>query len=79
MDKANKPPRTWGVSASEFYAGLQDKTILLMTVHDIKVKGTLLGVDLYDIVIRQPNGIPILLAKHSIRSIQADPPDKANP
>lgn len=72
----NARARTWGVSAAEFYANLRDKPVQVVTLDSKIYKGALIGVDVYDVVIKQANGATILLAKHAIKFLQADAPDK---
>jgi hypothetical protein len=75
-EKQSNAPRTWGVSSAEFYANLRDAPIQAVTLDGKLYKGTLVGVDLYDLVIKQTSGATILLAKHAVKFLQADAPDK---
>ena len=75
MKTNSTTPRTWGVSAAEFYAGLRDAPIQVMTLDGKLYKGILIGVDVYDVVIKQANGATILLAKHAVKFVQADAPN----
>ena len=69
----NKPaPKTWGVSAAEFYAGLRGKSVQVITLDGKVYTGALVGVDTYDLVIKQPNGLAILIAKHAVKLIGAE-------
>jgi sRNA-binding regulator protein Hfq len=69
----NKPaPKTWGISATEFYASLRDKPVQVVTLDGKLYKGALVGVDTYDLVIKQPNGLAILIAKHAVKLIGAE-------
>lgn len=65
-------PRTWGASSAEFYAGLRDAPMQAVTLDGKAYKGVLLGVDTYDVTIKQANGAVILLAKHAIKYLQSD-------
>ncbi|MBM3127566.1 MAG: hypothetical protein FJ009_02905 [Chloroflexi bacterium] len=72
--KTNGAPKTWGASSAEFYASLRDKPIQIVTLDGKIYKGMLVGVDTYDLTLRQANGAPMLLAKHAVKFIQADTP-----
>lgn len=77
MNENDKPaPKTWGVSSAEFYTELRNKSTQIITLDSKIYKGVLRGVDLYDIVLEQSNGVTILLPKHAIKLIQADTPIK---
>ena len=64
--------KTWGVSAAEFYKGLRDQPIQVVTIDGKLYKGNLVGVDVYDLVIQQAAGATILLAKHAVKFVQAE-------
>lgn len=65
-------PKNWGVSAAEFYAALRDLPIQAATLDGKVYKGLLVGVDTYDVIIKQPNGLVVLIAKHAIKFVAAD-------
>jgi|GEM_PF-1773568 sRNA-binding regulator protein Hfq len=70
-----KPSPYWGVRAHDFYRGLANKPIKIVALDGKHYGGTLVGVDQYDLVIRQANGLTILFPKHAVRYVQADTPD----
>ncbi len=66
----DKPAETWGLSAAEFYAELQGQVVQVAiavsapTGSGLKLfQGTLVGVDRYDLVLRQETGLRILFNK----------------
>jgi hypothetical protein len=61
-----KPATVWGRRSHQFYAALENEVIRVATVNDQAFKGTLIGVDVYDIIIRQTSGLEILIPKGSI-------------
>jgi sRNA-binding regulator protein Hfq len=61
----------WGVRAKEFYASLRDKPITIIAMDGKTYKGVLVGYDQYDIAIRPPSGLTLLLAKHAIQYVQS--------
>lgn len=67
-------PKTWGISAAEFYADLRNKNVQIITTDSKLYKGTLIGVDVYDVTIKQDSGLVMLIAKHAIKTIYADAP-----
>lgn len=62
-------PRTWGMTAAEFYAGLQGKAINVTTIDAKIYGGFLVGLDQYDLLIRTPAGVVMLIAKHAIKVV----------
>lgn len=59
----------WGLRAKEFYTALRDKPIQITALDGKIYRGVLVGHDQYDVFIRQPSGLTILFAKHSIKLI----------
>ena len=62
----NKTPGIWGRKAPQFYAGLREQEVVVHTVTGKTFRGTLVGVDVYDIVIRQDSGLEIMFSKGNI-------------
>jgi len=73
-NKGSAESKKWGMSAAEFYAGLRDKPVQIVTLDGKIYKGQLVGVDQYDLLLKQAKGIVILIAKHAIKFVQADVP-----
>ena len=69
--QANGSPY-WGLGARDFYRALADKPIKITALDGKLYGGTLIGVDQYDIVIRQANGLTILFPKHAVKYLHAD-------
>lgn len=72
-DKPATPPAAgvWGVKAPQFYAPLRGKTVAVKIVTGEILKGVLLGVDVYDLVLRQETGLTLLLPKGNIVYVHA--------
>ena len=66
MTKAPHGPQQWGRLAADFYASLQEQAVIVAVVGGQKFKGTLIGVDIYDILIRQDTGLELLIGKGQI-------------
>jgi small nuclear ribonucleoprotein (snRNP)-like protein len=66
MTERFKPPQVWGKRSAAFYAELQNERILVVVANGKAFKGHLIGVDVYDIVIRQESGLELLIPKGSI-------------
>jgi len=62
----SKTPQVWGKRAAEFFAALENQPVQVATTTGKLFKGTLIGVDVYDIVIRQESGLELLLPKGNI-------------
>jgi len=58
-------PGVWGKKAAQFYAELQGQQVVVLTSGE-RYAGTLVGVDVYDIIIRQSNGLEMLLSKGNV-------------
>jgi hypothetical protein len=67
-DKA-KPTFVWGVTAREYFDTVQNKPVRVTTVDSKVYSATLVGVDLYDIVLKHEDGTLILMPKHAIKMI----------
>ena len=58
---------TWGKKACEFYAGSQGQTVTVALVTGKALVGTLIGVDTYDLVIRQDKtSLELLVPKGNV-------------
>ena len=64
--KKSKPQQVWGLRTAAFYADLEGKPVLVAVLGGKRFKGTLVGVDTYDIIIKQYTGLKILVPKGSI-------------
>lgn len=59
-------PGVWGRKAAQFYAELRNQQVVVLTTSGERYAGTLVGVDVYDIIIRQSNGLEMLLSKGNV-------------
>lgn len=66
MNEKNKYSQVWGKRANEFYSELQNQRILVSMSNGKVFKGILVGVDVYDIVIRQESGLELLISKGNL-------------
>jgi len=62
----------WGLGAKEFYRSLANQPIKITALDGKLYSGTLIGVDQYDLFVRQNNGATVLFAKHSVKLVHAD-------
>ncbi len=65
-DKADKPPQTWGKGSHQFYEEHRGKTVLVGVVTDDVLKGELVGLDTYNIILRLEGGAEVLIPKGNI-------------
>lgn len=61
-----KAPGVWGKKSAQFYAELRNQPVIVLTTSGERYAGTLVGVDVYDITIRQSNGLEMLLSKGNV-------------
>lgn len=66
MTEKVKPAQVWGKRAAEFYTELEDQSVQVAVMTGKTFKGTLIGVDVYDIIIQQDSGLELLIAKGNI-------------
>ena len=73
-----KSPPYWGLGANDFYRSLANKPIKLTALDGKLYSGTLVGIDQYDLLVRQANGLTILFAKHALKLVHADTSDPSS-
>lgn len=66
MPEKTKPAQVWGKRAAEFYTELENQIVQVSVATGKSFKGTLIGVDVYDIIIQQDSGLELLIAKGNI-------------
>jgi hypothetical protein len=66
MSKRTKATGVWGRTAPQFYKALRGKPVVVHTCIGKSFSGELVGVDVYDIVIRQESGLEIMFPKGNI-------------
>ena len=69
QDDKLKPAHVWGMSAREFYDALQNKLVRITTIDGKVYTATLVGLDLYDLILKQSDATFILMPKHAIKLI----------
>ncbi len=62
----SKASQVWGKRAADFFSELENQTILIAVSSGKIFKGELIGVDVYDLIIRQDSGLELLLPKGNI-------------
>ncbi|HNT76158.1 MAG TPA: hypothetical protein PKH77_14175 [Anaerolineae bacterium] len=62
----SKASPVWGKRAADFFSELEHQTILIAVSNGKIFKGELIGVDVYDLIIRQDSGLELLLPKGNI-------------
>lgn len=65
----DKPTTVWGISSREFYDAVQNKPVRVTTMDGKIYTVTLVGVDQYDLILKQGDGALILMPKHAIKLI----------
>jgi hypothetical protein len=65
-EKSKKPAQVWGKRSAEFYTGLEGDEVLVHVVTGQRFRGALIGVDTYDLVIRQASGLEVLIPKGNV-------------
>jgi hypothetical protein len=66
-----KPAQVWGRRSAAFYADLEGETVTVAVVTGKCFRGTLVGVDTYDLIIRQGSGLELLLPKGNVVYVHA--------
>ncbi len=66
MDEKVKVSQVWGKRSADFYTELENQPVLVAVASGKSFKGELIGVDVYDILIRQETGLELLLPKGNI-------------
>ncbi len=64
--------KTWGMTSADFYEALRDKPAQIVTLDGKIYKGQLVGVDQFDLILKQSHGAVLLIPKHAIKYVQAD-------
>ncbi|MDX9956340.1 MAG: hypothetical protein RBT75_19745 [Anaerolineae bacterium] len=53
-------PGVWGKKSAQFYMELRGQQVVVLTTSGVRYAGTLVGVDIDDISIRQSNGLEMV-------------------
>ena len=67
QEKAKKPKRNWGQNQAEYLAAMEGKQVTVVFADGKALKGELTGVDTYEIFIKQPNGLEVMISKGAIK------------
>ncbi len=59
----------FGLTSSAYYAALRERSVQIVTLDGKVYGGLLVGVDQYDIFIKQQSGAVVLIAKHAIKTV----------
>ena len=65
--KVEKPKRNWGQNQANYLAALEGKQITVVFADGKALKGELIGVDTYELFIRQSNGLEVMISKGAIK------------
>ncbi len=66
MNEKAKPTQVWGKRSADFYTELENQLVLVAVTSGKVFKGNLIGVDVYDILIRQETGLELLIPKGNV-------------
>ncbi len=66
MDEKTKVSQVWGKRSADFYTELENQSVQVAVSNGKSFKGTLIGVDVYDILIRQETGLELLIPKGNV-------------
>lgn len=66
MDEKAKASQVWGKRSADFYTELENQPVQVAVSNGKSFKGMLIGVDVYDILIRQETGLELLIPKGNI-------------
>jgi sRNA-binding regulator protein Hfq len=65
--KAEKPKRNWGQNQANYLAALEGKQITVVFADGKALKGELVGVDTYELFIKQSKGLEVMISKGAIK------------
>lgn len=72
--KQKKPKRNWGQSQADYLAALEGRQVTVVFADGKAMKGELIGVDTYEIFIRQSNSLEVMISKGAVKYLH---PSKA--
>lgn len=61
-----KSQQVWGRRSAEFYATLQEKAVTVQVATGQRFTGILVGVDTYELILRQAGGMELLVYKGNV-------------
>ena len=65
--KQRKPKRNWGYNQAEYLAALEGRQVTVVFADGKALKGELIGVDTYELFIRQSNGLEVMISKGAVK------------
>jgi sRNA-binding regulator protein Hfq len=68
-EKKEKVKRNWGQSQARYLAALEGKEVTVVFADGKALKGELIGVDTYEVFIRQANGLEVMINKGAIKYV----------
>lgn len=64
-------PQVWGKRSAEFFGALEGQEVLVALVSGQRLRGLLIGMDVYDLVIRQSSGLGVSIHKGALLYVHA--------
>ena len=65
-DEKKKAPGAWGITGPQFIHGLKGKRVTVAVSTGKAFGGTLVGADPYNLILRQKDGLEMLVGKGSV-------------
>ena len=66
-EEKKKPKSNWGQNQAAYLAALQGRQVTVVFLDGKALKGELTGVDTYELFVKQPNGLEIMISKGAIK------------
>jgi len=66
-EEKKKPKNNWGQNQAAYLAALQGRQVTVVFLDGKALKGELTGVDTYELFVKQPNGLEIMISKGAIK------------
>ena len=67
LNQVGQKKRTWGQSQAEYLAALEGNQVTIVFADGKAMKGELVGVDTYEVFIRQASGLEVMISKGAIK------------
>jgi hypothetical protein len=65
-EETAKAKSVWGRRSAEFFADLEGEEVTIAVITGQRFAGALIGLDTYDLLIRQASGLEMLITKGSV-------------
>lgn len=69
-----KPSGSWGLNAAQFLSGRRDQPLRVALLDSKVLSGVLVGVDQYNVFLRQNSDMVVMIPKHTLKYCHALPP-----